>query len=142
YPYVPINSIIASILNKDYSLRPTAGQVVIMLRMARPLCIVNDQPYDRRMAEALIVSLGIDVDPDTDDYTLCKTLTDYLNICKIKNNDYQKDHLIKLADILGINITKNVDSNALCNIIQRGIQGQQNEYSNYVTQEILRTLEY
>ena len=142
YPYEPINSVIAAILNKDYTQRPTAGQVVIILRLAQPLCIINDQPYDRRMAEGLVTSLGLDVNPDIDDYTLCKTLTDHLNICKIRGNDYQKKHLLQTAKIIGIKVDESVESAVLCDMIQKGLQTQQDKYSEYVTQELLRSLEY
>ncbi len=159
YPYPPINNFIKAILNKDPVNRPTAGQVVILIRLARPLCIVNGKPYDRQMSEALITSLGINIDPQTDDYSLCKVLTDYLSICKIKDNNYQKESLLQLAKMLGIEITENVDSGnathfprripseslesaVLCDAIQRGLQKHQDDYSEYVTEEILRALEY
>jgi serine/threonine protein kinase len=142
YPYSPINSVIDTMLKKNSAERPTAGQVVILISLARPLCIVNDQPYDRRMAEALVTSLGLDINPDTDDHTLCSTLTDHLNICKIRNSNYQKEHLVELAKILGINVSKAVESAELCNTIQKGLQTQQDQYSEYVTLELLRALEY
>jgi len=141
YPYPPINGVIDTMLNKNYTERPTAGQVLILLRLARPLCIVNDQPYDRRMAEALVTSFGIDVDPDADDYSLCSKLTDYLGTCKIKDNNYQKKDLVKLAEILGIE-TSGVESVVLCDQIQQGIQVHQDRYSEHVTLELLRALEY
>nr|QBK87957.1 MAG: putative serine/threonine protein kinase [Marseillevirus LCMAC202] len=142
YPYIPINSFIKAILKKDPTRRPTAGQVVILIRLARPLCVVNEQLFDRQMSEALVTSLGVDVDPQTDDYTLCKALTDYLSICKIKDNDYQKKSLLKLAKILGIKVERNVESAVLCNTIQQGLKTHQDDYSDYVTQAIIQALEY
>jgi serine/threonine protein kinase len=142
YPYIPINSVISTMLNKDYTARPSSGQVVILLRLARPLCIVNDQPYDREVAEALVQTLDMDVEPSIDDYTLCKKLTDHLNICKIKTEDYTKESLLELAKILGIKATEKTEGALLCDRIQKGLQSQQREYSSYVTAEILRSLEY
>ncbi len=141
YPYTPINSFIKAILNKEYARRPTAGQVVILIRLARPLCIVNGQPYDRQLSEAIVTSLGIDIDPQTDDYSLCKALTDYLNICKIKTNDYQRKNLLQLAKILGIKDI-DVESAVLCDAIQEGLQTHREDYSDYVTLEIIQALEY
>lgn len=142
FSYVPINSVILSILNKDYSKRPTAGQIVILIRLARPLCIVNGKPYDRQESEALIISLGLDTDPNTDDYILCNTLTSYLNNCKIKNNNYQKNQLLALAKILGINSPKDIESSMLCTMIQKGLETQRELYSKHITQEIQRAIKY
>ncbi len=142
FPYVPINSVISTILNKNYTKRPTAGQVVILLRLARPLCVVNNKAYDRQESEALITSLGLDVNPDTDDFTLCKTLTDYLNNCKIKKNEYQKTKLLALAKILGINASEATESSLLCDQIQKGIETQQEMYSKHITQEVLQAVIY
>lgn len=142
YPYVPVNSVISAVLNKNYNERPTAGQVEILIRLARPLCIVNDQPYDRDMAKGIITTLGLDVPADIDDYTLCKVLTDHLNICKISNNKYDKKQLLKLAQMLGLDVSKNIESKTLCVMIQNLLQNQQHEYSKHVTTELVRALEY
>lgn len=140
--YVPINSVIDTILTKDYLRRPTSGQVIIVLRLARPLCMVNNIEYDREEAEALLVSLGIDVDLNANDFTICKALTDYLNICVIKDNRYQKKHLLELASILGISADEHIDSAILCKEIQQALQTQEEHYSNYVTGELIRALSY
>jgi serine/threonine protein kinase len=134
FSYVPINSVINTILNKDPNKRPTSGQVVILLRLARPLCIVNNQPYDRQEAMAMVTSFGINVDSNIDDYTLCKILSDYLNTCKINGNEYQKEQLQQLAHVLGIK-----DDN--CAIINNELQTNREKYSDYVTLELLRALE-
>jgi len=140
--YIPINSVIDAILVKDYLIRPTSGQVVIILRLARPLCIVNGVQYDREEAEAIITSLGFNINPDTNDYTICKLLTDSLGVCKLNNNDYQKKHLLKLAKMIGLTVDENIESVVLCDTIQKGLQMKNESYSRYITNEIMRALSY
>ena len=139
YPYVPINNVIDAVLQKEPSKRLTAGQVLILLQKARPLCIVNDTSYTREVTKAIIDSLNIDVKPETNDYELCGILTDHLATCKIGNNEYQKKQLIELAEILGVDTSG--DSNKLCGIIQSGMQFNRDNYRRHVTEDIIQSVE-
>lgn len=140
--YTPINSIIKVMLNKNYLERPTSGQVVILIKLARPLCVVNNKNYDRQEAIALVMSLGIKINDNIEDHELCSLLTDYLNKCQINNNEYDKQQLLNLAKFLNINITDDISNLTLCNNIQKELNNNKLELSIYITNELLRAIEY
>lgn len=142
FPYAPVNKLIDSMLNKKPKERPTAGQVLILIRLARPLCIVDGKSYDRETAEALATSFGLDINPNIDDYSLCSIVTNHLSVCKINEHEYQLEQLIELSKILGIEVYANIEGKQLCSVIQDSIQGHRQEYKNHVTGELLRALEY
>jgi serine/threonine protein kinase len=141
YPYVPINSIIATLLNKNYTQRPTANQLCILIKLARPLCIVNNKPFDRDMAQAILSTFNIPIDPNITDYSLCTLLNDQLNICQINNNGYDKDNLIRLAKVLGIEVN-NMSGSKICSTLQIALKNEQLKYSIHITEAIIVAIEY
>lgn len=142
YPYTPINSIIATILNKNPVERPTSSQVVILIDQGRPLCVINDVPFDRELSEAVVDSLQLDISTHADDQTLCKVLTDHLKTCDIQQHKYQKQELEQLAKLLGVELDENLESTEMCSIMQQAITNHQEKYSTRVTQSILRSIKY
>lgn len=141
YPFTPINNIINKILDKDPSKRPTAGEVLIMLNDARPLCTVNDKSYNRQVTKAIVESLGINVPREINDFELCNILSDHLQTCKIGNNEYQKAQLIELAKILGIDIKPDSASSEMCKLIQSGMQFDRDDYKKHVTEDLIHSVE-
>ena len=140
YPYVPINSIIKVLLNKNYVERPTSGQLVILLKMARPLCIVNEKPYDRTMTKSILQSLGIEIQNNCPDNSLCQMLKDNISYCKIKNNNYDKKTLKRLSKMLGISFDSKDKSELLCKKIQNELFSNNFYYSKHITETLIHTL--
>lgn len=141
-PYTPVNDIIKILLNKDWEHRPTSGQLAILLRLARPLCLVNDIPYSRDTALGILDAMNKDIPTDIDDYNLCKKLTSELNICQIKEKTYNRSSLLKLAESLNLDIDPNANSSELCASIQSILLPQKKEYKIKITEKLLRALEY
>ena len=141
-PYVPVNSVIKTMLNKDWEHRPTSGQVVILLSLARPLCIVNDISYSRDVALSTLEAMNIHVPEDIDDYSLCKRLTAELNICKIKEKTFNRRSLFTLAETLNLDVDGNIDTGVLCTSIQNALLPVKKEFKEKITGELLRALEY
>lgn len=142
YHYAPINTIINSMLNKDYTQRPTSPKVVLMIKRARPTCKVNTETYNRQEAFALLYSLGINIGGHIDDYSLCRLLTEHLQACMIGNNKYDRKGLLDLAKALGLNINPNISSKQLCVMIGSTLEKQRQMYSTRVTEKIIHAVEY
>lgn len=140
--YQPINGIIAVLLNKNPIERPNSSQLCILIYNARPLCIVNETEYDRIEAKAALTSLGINIDLDTDDLSLCEVLTAFVDKCTIVNTDFSRGKLLELAGILGIDTKDSISSKNLCNLIKTGLTDKKDEYSKRVTKDIIRSLEF
>ena len=141
YNYTPINSVISTVLDKNYIDRPTSGQVCILLAGAQPLCTVNGKEFDRSEVEAIVTSFGVNT-YNMDSYTLCKILTDRTKKCILKNGkSYEKKELIKIAEILGMNVNESVQSEQLCKKIQKSLQENHRKYAASVTTELTESIE-
>jgi serine/threonine protein kinase len=141
YYYQPINGVINTILNKDPNARPTSTQVIIMLKAASPLCVVNNKEYNREEAIGLILSLDIAVDTQVDDKELCKILTDYFMTCNVRSNQYDKKQLMEIAKMCNLTVPADMDVNDLCYLINNELKEHQEKYSIKLTDNLVYIIE-
>lgn len=141
YSYAPVNGIINTMLQKNVSSRPTAGQVLILVKEAMPMCVIDDDKYSVNEASAILTTMGIPHPDNINGYELCKVLTDNLVYCQLKNKRYRKSELLKLANLLGINVSKEIESTKLCKELGKMVKQHHARLSKHVTTELLNTLE-
>jgi len=141
-PYQPINKIVKFVLQKNPNKRPTADQIKIMIKINRPLCLLNNHSFTRNEGEAILLSLGKDPIP-LNDYELCKELTNELHLCTVQGQQYQKKELVKLAKLLGLNVSKRmVDSDQLCRNVKNLLKEQHDYFSKKITDRLIKYIEY
>jgi len=140
--YQPINKIVNFVLQKNPNKRPTADQIKIMIKINRPLCLLNNHSFTRNQGEAILLSLG--KDPiELNDYELCKELTNELHLCTVQGQHYQKKQLVKLAKLLGLNVSKRmVDSEQLCRTVKNLLKEQHDYFSKKITDRLVKYIEY
>lgn len=140
--FAPINGIIDVLLEKDPAKRPNAPQLVVLVYKARPFCTVGGIEYDRVESQAILSSLDINIDINSDDYSLCSSLNAFMEKCNIKEKDYDRSSMVKIAKVMGINFDNDISSRELCKTITTGLNEKKKEFSSRVTNDLLKTLEF
>jgi serine/threonine protein kinase len=141
YTYQPINSIIMSMLNTEPEKRPTSGQVVFLIYLARPGCKVDDVTYSHDSVKTILYSLGIE-DLELNDYKLCSKLTNNIRKCPVNKNMYMYDELIEFSKIIGLKNRHDMNIDQLCQIVNTTLQTSINRVKEEVTSELIRAIQY
>ena len=141
YVYQPLNSIVDAMLNVDITLRPTSGQLIFLLYLARPGCKINDLIFTHKEVQSLLYSFGIEP-KNYNDYTLCLGLTNELEYCDIKTNKYSREQLLEFSELIDIENAENLNITELCYVIKQALNNDLFEIKKIITTNIIQAIGY
>jgi serine/threonine protein kinase len=135
--YQLINQIIALLLNKTDRINST--QLVAAVPLIRPKCRVNDVDYTREEAESILLSLGESSSiVDLIDSDLCSMLSSDIGIYNLNGNLYTRKDLVKLAELLDIEISNSTDD--LYQFLNKELDENLEFYQNKATADLLNVI--
>lgn len=141
YVYSPLNSIVDAMLQVDWTSRPTSGQVLFLLYLARPGCSIDGTTFSHDEVQSLLYSFGIDP-KNYNDYELCRDLTNQIEICNVRQNDYRRVQLLELSDLIGLENAESMNIAELCKAVKDKLDQDQNEIKRTITSQIIQAIGY
>lgn len=140
--YQPINKIISLMLVKNPEDRIDSTGLTAVIYTARPGCEIDGVVYSRAEAESMLVQAGASSNvTEYLDSEICRMLTSHFKKCILKDNSYDRETLVKLADLL--DIPYNIDDTAvqLCRLIDRAFTDDIEMYRIRATADILNLID-
>lgn len=141
YVYQPLNSIVDAMLNVDTTLRPTSGQLLYLLYLARPGCQINELIFTHKEVQSLLYSFGIET-KQYNDYNLCLALTNELEYCDVKTNKYSREQLLEFSELMDIENAENLNITELCYVIKETLNNDLAEIKKITTTNIIQGIGY